>query len=326
MTGLGVTTVSKALKDAPDISAKTKQRVQRVAQQINYQPDRTGLRLRTGKTNVISFILNTEEEGLTEYSSQFIVGITQALEGTSYSLTVTPYSKDKGPLDPVRQVVESRSADGVILTCIEPDDCRIDYLQNSELPFATHGRSNMDVKHAYFDFDNEAFGRNAVQLLAKLGRRRVGIVFPSQQFTYYNSLRDGYYAGLRETGLKSCLVVTPGTNEDLDQIAAQVYEGLQKTDSPEAFVCTRFSHTLGALDAIERAGLAIGKDIDLVAKQSSSNFLKWFGRPIYSINEDFVAAGYTLAKSLIAIIDGDDVVDHQIMDYPDNWGEKVTDQ
>lgn len=62
MTGLGVTTVSRALKDAPDIGAETKERVRLVAKQIGYQPNRAGVRLRTGKTNVISLVLTLEEE------------------------------------------------------------------------------------------------------------------------------------------------------------------------------------------------------------------------------------------------------------------------
>ena len=57
MTGLGVTTVSRALKDAPDIGAETKERVRMVARQLGYQPNRAGVRLRTGKTNVIALVL-----------------------------------------------------------------------------------------------------------------------------------------------------------------------------------------------------------------------------------------------------------------------------
>ncbi len=40
MTGLGITTVSRALKDAPDIGMETKERVRLVAAQLGYQPNR----------------------------------------------------------------------------------------------------------------------------------------------------------------------------------------------------------------------------------------------------------------------------------------------
>ena len=75
MTGLGVTTVSRALHDAPDIGQATKDRVRLVATQIGYRPNRAGVRLRTGKTNVISLILPVETEvlGLT---SHMVYGIS----------------------------------------------------------------------------------------------------------------------------------------------------------------------------------------------------------------------------------------------------------
>ncbi|MBL8893261.1 MAG: LacI family DNA-binding transcriptional regulator, partial [Rhizobiales bacterium] len=52
LTGLGVTTVSRALKDGPELSLRTKQRVRNVANEIGYLPHRAGVRLKTGKTFV----------------------------------------------------------------------------------------------------------------------------------------------------------------------------------------------------------------------------------------------------------------------------------
>jgi LacI family transcriptional regulator len=99
MTGLGVTTVSRALKDAPDISQETKERVRLVATQIGYHPNRAGVRLRTGKTNVISLILNIDEE-LMGLTSHIVYGISEILANTNYHLIVTPYSRTKDPMDP----------------------------------------------------------------------------------------------------------------------------------------------------------------------------------------------------------------------------------
>ena len=124
MTGLGITTVSRALKDAPDIGSETKERVRLVARQIGYQPNRAGVRLRTGKTNVISLILSLEEEimGLT---SPMVVGISEVLASTQYHLVVTPYRAQDNALDPVRYVLETGAADGVIISRTEPKDPRV---------------------------------------------------------------------------------------------------------------------------------------------------------------------------------------------------------
>src|SRR5690606_32565510 len=53
MTGFAVTTISRALNNAPELSQDTRDRVQKVAAEVGYLPDRAALRLKTGRTNVI---------------------------------------------------------------------------------------------------------------------------------------------------------------------------------------------------------------------------------------------------------------------------------
>ena len=60
ISGLAVATVSRALSDAPDIGRDTKDLVNRIADVIGYVPNRAGLRLRTGRTNVITLVIPAE--------------------------------------------------------------------------------------------------------------------------------------------------------------------------------------------------------------------------------------------------------------------------
>ena len=177
MTGLGVTTVSRALKDAPEIGEETRRRVQLVARQVGYRPNRAGVRLRTGKTNVISLVLNTEEQ-IGGFVSDMIYGISEHLAQTPYHLIVTPYSRTNDPLEPVRYVVETGSADGIIISRTEPDDKRVRYMLERGFPFATHGRTEVGTEHPFHDFDNYAFAREAVKKLAELGRKRLALLAP----------------------------------------------------------------------------------------------------------------------------------------------------
>ena len=189
ITGLGVSTVSQALRGSPEISEETKRRVRLAAQQAGYRPNRAGVRLRTGKTNVIALILNTEGTalGLVE---QMVYGISEALSGTGYHLVVTPYSLDD-PMEPVRYVVETGSADGVIISRIQPDDARVRYLLAHHMPFATHGRTNIGVAHPYVDYDNAAFARAAVDLLARKGRKRLALLQPPTGLSYHGHTLEG---------------------------------------------------------------------------------------------------------------------------------------
>ena len=191
MTGLGVTTVSRALHDAPDISKSTKQRVRLVANQIGYRPNRAGVRLRTGKTNVISLILSVEAEVLGP-TSHLVYGISEFLAGSPYHLIVTPYHLRNDPMDPVRYIVETASADGVIFSRTEPRDPRVRYLHEHGFPFATHGRTDMGIVHPYHDFDNQRYAEVAVERLAARGRRRLALLPPPGVLTFSHHMTTGF--------------------------------------------------------------------------------------------------------------------------------------
>ena len=130
-TGLAIATVSRALKDASDIGEETKRRVRETAERLGYRPNRAGVRLRTGKTNVIALVLSTEVDVM-NHTSQLIYSIAEALRGTAYHLVIMPYFPDQDPLTPVRYIVETESADGVILNQTTPDDPRIRYIRNEQ--------------------------------------------------------------------------------------------------------------------------------------------------------------------------------------------------
>jgi LacI family transcriptional regulator len=304
LTGYSVTAVSRALKDAPDISAEAKERVRHAARQIGYRPNRAGLRLRTGKTQVISLILNTDEEimGLT---SMMINGISDRLRGSSYHLVVTPYASADDPLDPVRYVVETHSADGVILSRTEPNDRRVAYLAANGMPFATHGRTDMGLVHAWHDYDNERFARDSVSALAKAGARRIGLVGPPPQLTYAGHMRKGFAQAMEEFALENHLVEGVTIEDGLETVRtvmSQVFRGKRR---PDGIVSGAGSSAIAIVAAIEAAGLVVGRDVHVAAKQST-RVLEWFRPSIVGFNEDFRAAGRDLADFVLRAISGED--------------------
>jgi LacI family transcriptional regulator len=92
----------------------------------------------------------------------------------------------------VRYIVETGSADGIILNQTRPDDPRIRYLTERGMAFAAHGRTDMGIEHAYFDFDNETFSRLAVQALVRRGRKRLLLVAPPLGQSYARHMVTGF--------------------------------------------------------------------------------------------------------------------------------------
>ncbi|MFZ2100584.1 MAG: LacI family transcriptional regulator [Oricola sp.] len=315
MTGYSVTAVSRALKDAPDIGVEAKERVRLVAKQIGYRPNRAGVRLRTGKTNVISLVLNTEEEimGLT---AQMVYGISEVLRDTPYHLVVTPYSHRNDPMEPVRYVVETGSADGVIISRTELHDRRVRYLTDNAMPFATHGRTEMGIEHPWHDFDNERFAHVAVKMLAARGAKRIGLIGPPEILTYARHMKAGFVAGLRETRLQQVPIDMITVDDGLDAIQACIYEMMRSPDRPDGIVCGSGSAAIASTAGIEQAGLRVGRDVLLVSKQHT-NILKRFRKEIDVINEDVRLAGRDLATCVIRSIEGVPARQLQFLSYPE---------
>ncbi|OJU05655.1 MAG: LacI family transcriptional regulator [Rhizobiales bacterium 65-79] len=314
MTGLGITTVSRALKDAPEIGEETRRRVQLVAKQVGYRPNRAGVRLRTGKTNVISLILNTEQE-VTGFSSDLIYGISEVLADTPYHLIVTPYSRRNDPMEPVRYVVETGSADGIIISRTEPDDPRVRYMLEHGFPFATHGRTDMGLDHAFHDFDNLVYAREAVRALAKAGRRRLMLLGPSPTLSYHYHMRDGFHEGLYESGASEVPFAGATLDSPIGDIKAKIAELMRRPNRPDGIVSGSGGATFAIVAGIEEAGLKLGRDVDLVSKQSS-RLLHWFRREIFTVDEDIKLAGRELSSAVLRRIAGAEAKSLQSLSVP----------
>ncbi|MEX0956914.1 MAG: LacI family transcriptional regulator [Rhizobiaceae bacterium] len=314
MTGLGVTTVSRALKNAPDISADTKHRVQLVARQVGYRPNRAGVRLRTGKTNVISLLLNTDEQ-LMGFISDIIYGVSQELAGTPYHIILTPYSARSDPMDPVRYVVETQSADGIIISRTEPHDARVKYMTERQFPFATHGRTNMDIDHPWHDFDNQIFARNAVRCLAERGRSRLALLAPEPTLTYYRHMTEGFAEGLAASAVTEVPFRSVWVDQPIDDIRDRTAELLRRAGRPDGIVCGSGTSAFALVSAIEQCGLALGEDIDVVTKQSTK-LVQMFRPRLIVVNEDFRLAGRELARALMGRINGRPTAELQSLSIP----------
>jgi LacI family transcriptional regulator len=302
VTGLGVSTVSLALRNSPEISEETRKRVQLAALHAGYRPNRAGVRLRTGKTNVITVVLNPQDEG-SGFFADFVFGIADGLAGTPYHLVVTPYSLSD-VMAPIRYIVETGSADGAILSRTQPRDPRVRYLSERGLPFATHGRTDMGIDHPYVDYDNESYGYEALRQLLAKGRKRVALVGPPRDLTYHIHTNLGFERGLHDFGL----IGMPLGSADIDwPLAAMRRLGQQlaeKKDRPDGFVVSAITAAVALATGLQDAGLEIGRDFDIVSKHGTA-LLSMTNPRIISIPEDFRGAGRAAAQLVIARIEGE---------------------
>lgn len=300
-TGLAVATVSRALKDATDIGEATKERVREAAAKLGYRPNRAGVRLRTGKTNVIALVLSPRPE-LVNSSSTLIHSIAAALRGTAYHLIVMPFFADEDPMTPVRYIVETGSADGVILNQTTATDPRVRYLAEQGFPFVTHGRTDMGIEHAYFDFDNEEFARIAVRALVKKGRSKLLLVAPTRDHYYTVHLITGFQSECAALRVASEVLATATSDSPTSVIERAIAARCQKNEVPDGMIAGSTTAAMPIIAGAEAAGLTIGRDFDAVSRENTP-FLHQFRREAITVPEDISRAGDYVARALVAQIE-----------------------
>ncbi len=303
-TGFSVATVSRALADDPRIAAKTRALVAEAAAVAGYVPDRAARRLRTGRTQVVTLLLNTEHEFL-GFTHEFLSGITEALQGTGYSVNVVPDDVGDDRLAPVRNILRNHLADGILFTRTEAFDPRVRLLMENDFPFVSHGRTEFTAPHPYVDFDNEAFARQAVQRLVAKGRTRLSLILPEDRFTFTQHLRYGFLSEARNAGVEHEIV----DGVTLDSPAARIAEALRASRAsdtpPDGYVCVGEVTALVTLSAMADSGAVLGRDADVFAKRASPIFDNIRPR-IDTVFEDLRETGRKMAEMLIRRMQGDD--------------------
>lgn len=301
MTGLAVPTVSRALSGAKDIGEHTRDRVQKIAQEIGYVPNRAGLRLRTGRNYVISLLLSPEVEVM-NFTARLINGAASALRNTQYHLTITPCFADEDPMRALRHVVETNAADAVIFNQTLPQDPRVQYLMERNFPFATHGRTEWSDQHAYYDYDNGVFARLAVRHLAAKGRRSIGIVAPPPSIFYGQEMISAATDEAKAQGVELHVFQTVTSEDPVQKVEVSMATKMQQGRRFDGMIFGSANSCMAGVSGLEQAGLRIGEDVDVFSKESA-NFLQRFRSPIHSVQEDALTAGAFLARAAIARIE-----------------------
>ncbi len=315
MTGLAITTISRALNNAPELSAETRERVQKIAAEIGYVPDRTALRLKTGRTHVVSLILDPHDE-IINFSSSLVAGVTAAFRDTPYHLVITPGFRGSSPLDPIQYVLRNRMADGVIFSRTEPGDARVKLLLENDFPFVTHGRTEDIGCHPYVDYDNFTFAYEAVRRLHAKGRKHVSMITPPPRFTFWRHLREGAMQAAKETGIGYEFETRVTLDDSAENIRRATIARIEEGNMPDAYVCPGDAVALAVIAGISDTGRVIGRDVDVVTKQMSGIFS--LVRPkVDVISEDIALAGQQMGELLLRRIKGEKPEALQILQVPE---------
>jgi LacI family transcriptional regulator len=300
LTGLAVTTVSRALSGAPEIAFETRKRVAETAEKIGYVPDRAAQRLRTGRTNVVSLILSPHDEIL-GFSNSMTLGLSRSLKGTKFNLLVTPSFEESTELATIEMIVRNKMADGIIFSRTEPFDDRIRLLMENDFPFVCHGRTEFSKKHLFVDYDNEQFARLAVDRLVEKGRKRLLAVMPDRKFTFFGHLKYGFSSSAIDAGVAFEIPEEVTLDGSSEEIYNAISKRLSQPNPPDGFVCAGEVLAMTVMACLDDHNMKIGEHADIVAKQTSKLF-DHIRPKVDTIFENIAEAGENMGSMLLTEI------------------------
>lgn len=303
MTGLSLSTVSLSLRGGGNLREETNDRIARAAESVGYIPNRAGVRLRTGKTNVIVLVLDGAEDAI-NFARQLIKGIGDSIRGSRYHLTVMPEFDRNASVETIRYILDNRIADGIIITHTAPRDPRVQLLTEADFPFVTHGRTEFFTPHAFHDYDSENFTRIAVERLVALGSRNLMTLIGHDLTFNYHNIVTSFRRSIQAAGVEGRIigddVVKRSSARAMRAFGTQL---AQSPDRPDGILCDGEVPAMALASGLRAGGVEIGRDIRMVCKQTS-DLLPTLFPEIESIEENVYDAGRELTRLLLERISG----------------------
>lgn len=317
LLGLSQTTISRALNGYPEVNEETRQRVVEAARRTGYRPNRAAQRLATGRAGSIGLVMPISSSHQSDvHFGEFQLGLSEeALKHDFHFVIMPAHARDEEQA--IRWIVASGNVDGYYLAYLRAHDARIAMAKSLGVPFIVHGRAHgLPIDYPFLDVDNEAAFYDAAKLLLDLGHCRFALLNGPEEFDFAIRRKIGMERALAERAMvldPARVRHSPMTDEYGVRGMAEL---LQLPEPPTAVLCASTVLALGAVRAINMAGLKLGHDVSLIAHDDVLPLLKPenFTVPLTTTRSSLRAAGIRVAQRLIAKINGvdQDSPDHEL--------------
>jgi LacI family transcriptional regulator len=304
--GLSQTTVSRALNGYPEVAEATRQRVMQAARQHNYRPNTRARGLATGRAMAVGHVipLSTHHEMVNPIFADFVAGASEIYSQNGYDMVISAVP-DEAEEDAYRTLVSKGSVDGVIVHGPRQGDSRIGLLRQLGLPFVVHGRDSEETQpYNWVDVNNRVAFEGAAAHLIGLGHRRIALINGLLHMDFAARRLQGYLDALATSGIAcdDALIHSAEMTEAEGYSAATAM--LEQPDPPTAFLGASIITCFGIRRAIEGKGLALGRDVSVIAFDDDLSYLRdETAEPMFTATKSSVReAGRICAQRLLDII------------------------
>jgi LacI family transcriptional regulator len=299
--GLSVVTVSKVLRNHPDIGEATRKRVLKRMKEMNYQPNLAARALITGQTWTMGLLV---PDLLHPFFSSIAQSLAHEIRAQGYSLLISSSDEDAELEQREIEHLLARRVDCLLIASAQRKVQSFRRIEAQNTPYILLDRQFLGLAANFVGVDDQAVGRLATHHLIEQGCLRIAHIRGPEVSTASGRL-EGYRQALREAGVRSIAghVVSLGSSGDHRgelggyEAAKRLLAGKKR---PDGIFCFNDPSALGAMRAILEAGLRVPEEIAVVGcgNLSYSDFLRV---PLSSVDQGSDSIGKKAAAMALQV-------------------------
>lgn len=302
---VSISTVSKSLRNSPEIGEETRLKVQAFAKYYHYKPNNIALSLKNRKTKTIGIII---PEIVHHFFSTVINGVEQVANEKGYSVVVclSDDSFDKEVLN--MELLANGSIDGFIMSLSKETQFRGDFhhiteVINQGMPVVMFDRVTNEVLCDKVIIDDKQAAYEAVQYLIDKGRKKIALV-TTQDYVSVGKLRtDGYVKALLDNNLPfdEHLIIKIENVDTCEIIISKLLED----EAVDAIFAVNEIFAVTSIKVANKIGINVPNDLAVIA--FTDGMISKYSTPtITTVSQSGVKMGNRAAKIIIDRLESED--------------------
>lgn len=313
MAGVSQSTVSRALSDSPLVNQETRERIKKIAKDLNYKVDKNASNLRKQHSQTLALLLfedpTSDDSLINPFFISMLGSITKATAAAGYDLLVS-FQNMKDDWHAVYE--DSNKADGLILLgygSYTDYEYKLSQLEEQGTRFLRWGAP--DKKHPGISIgcDNFLGGVEITKHLVALGHRSFAFIGQADESApEFKGRFDGFMTVIAQAGFDTSKVVQKNAiSTELSgyKAAMEILSG----EHPNAIVCASDLIAMGAIRAIRSKGLKVPRDIAVVG-YDNIQISQFASTPLTTVHQNTQVAGELLVSNLLKLIHNEPVTDY----------------
>lgn len=302
IANVSVSTVSRALSNKQyPLKEETRQRIFELAEQMGYKPNMVARSLQSNVSHLVGVIVDRMQS---PFAAATVQGIQDGLRPAGYSISIAYSNRDRDLVIEAIHSFHSRQVDGVVIINSWLHTYNDPLLKLLDRPFVFVNRIFSECTLNCVAPGDRYGAQIATQHLVDLGHRRIAYIHGMADWTEAKERLAGYQDVLLKNGLP--------LDEDLisqgDWGAESGYQAAQELlalkERPTAIFAANDIMAMGAMNAIQEAGLKIPADIAIVG-YDDRDFAAWLRPPLTTVRMPSYEMGQAAARSLLRQIAGE---------------------